>query len=239
MIKRKSSLTRLIYFARDLRAKKLYKAIDEHCTGDVLDIGGGNFFAKAKERFKFESWTSLEPSKKYAKSFPDKRYKLVIGDGQQMKLKSNSFDTVLCIQVLEHVLEPMKVMSEISRVLKKEGKAILLIPQTANIHMVPDFYSNLSKYWIKKAAKINRLKIIDIKPLGGFWSSVASRFVFYFLQSLHYQVVSDTENRRNWFFYLTLPFQWFFALISILISMIFSFGDLSEEPNNHLVVLKK
>jgi len=38
---------------------------------------------------------------------------------------SNSFDTILLTDVLEHISEPRKLMGEISRVLKPEGKLIL------------------------------------------------------------------------------------------------------------------
>jgi SAM-dependent methyltransferase len=49
-------------------------------------------------------------------------------DIHQIPFKDNTFDAVLCNHVLEHVLDDIKAMSEISRVLKPGGWAILQIP---------------------------------------------------------------------------------------------------------------
>lgn len=49
-------------------------------------------------------------------------------DVQQMPFSNNSFDFVFCNHVLEHVEDDTRAMSEILRVMKKGGKAILLVP---------------------------------------------------------------------------------------------------------------
>ena len=42
--------------------------------------------------------------------------------------KSNSFNNILCIEVVEHLKEPEKVISEISRMLKCYGMAVIATP---------------------------------------------------------------------------------------------------------------
>jgi SAM-dependent methyltransferase len=49
-------------------------------------------------------------------------------DIHQMPFGDNQFDVVLCNHVLEHVQDDMKALSEIKRVLKPGGWAILLVP---------------------------------------------------------------------------------------------------------------
>jgi 2-polyprenyl-6-hydroxyphenyl methylase/3-demethylubiquinone-9 3-methyltransferase len=44
-----------------------------------------------------------------------------IGTGEELPFENNSFDVVLCCDVLEHVRDLPKVISEISRVLKNRG----------------------------------------------------------------------------------------------------------------------
>lgn len=239
MIKRNLTVMKTLYFVRNFRSKRLFQSLKKYCQGDVLDIGGGSFYTTAKNQCQFISWTSLEPSNKYAYQSSDENYHLIIGDGCQMKFKDSTFDTVLCIQVLEHVFEPNKMMAEIARVLKKSGYAIILVPQTANTHLVPNHFYNFTKYWLKRSAKENKLKIVELTPLGGFWSSVASRFFYYFLQSLRYEVFTDCEEKRSFLFYLLLPLAWIWAFINIPISMVFALADLKEEPNNHLAVFRK
>ena len=49
-------------------------------------------------------------------------------DIQEMPFKDNEFDVVICNHVLEHVEDDKKAMSEILRVLKKGGYALLHVP---------------------------------------------------------------------------------------------------------------
>jgi SAM-dependent methyltransferase len=52
----------------------------------------------------------------------------VIGTITDMPFLTESFDLVLCSQVLEYVETPTKALDEIYRVLKKGGKAIISVP---------------------------------------------------------------------------------------------------------------
>lgn len=57
-----------------------------------------------------------------------------------------SFDTVLCSEVLEHVSDPFVAIREIHRVLKKVGVLILSCPQTYQLHDAPSDYYRFTKY---------------------------------------------------------------------------------------------
>lgn len=52
----------------------------------------------------------------------------ICADAQNLPLKNSIFDTVVCIEVLEHLGDDQKGISEIARVLKKNGKLILSVP---------------------------------------------------------------------------------------------------------------
>src|SRR4029079_6172109 len=126
----------LLYFARDLRSRALFAALEERSRGRVLDVGGGDFFLTARARgIPFESWTTLEPSAGRAPRIDDPRFLEVAGDGCRMEFEAGSFDTVLAIQVLEHIFEPIRLVEEIGRVLRPGGHAILLVPQTGTMHL--------------------------------------------------------------------------------------------------------
>jgi ubiquinone/menaquinone biosynthesis C-methylase UbiE len=49
-------------------------------------------------------------------------------DITDMDFPGESFDVIICYHVLEHIKDDLKAMSELSRVLKKSGYAILQVP---------------------------------------------------------------------------------------------------------------
>ncbi len=224
---------------RKARLGALFGAIRTHVRGDVLDVGGRNFFRYILEdgEVKFNSWTCLEQTAQ--EGYSDTRYKGVVGDGENMQFADDSFDAVLNIQVLEHTLHPDKMLSEIARVLKKEGTAVFLIPQTSALHEVPTHYYNFTKYWVEKAFPEAGLEVVQLTPLGGRWSTHASHMLHFFLEAFRVGEYSSPEYRRNFWFYLMFPFMALYALMGIVVGMVFALGDLSEDPNNVLVVAKK
>jgi SAM-dependent methyltransferase len=50
------------------------------------------------------------------------------GDGYHIPFASGSFSTVLLIAMLEHTSEPWRVLTEARRVLKRGGRAIIVVP---------------------------------------------------------------------------------------------------------------
>jgi ubiquinone/menaquinone biosynthesis C-methylase UbiE len=98
----------------------------------VLDIGchSGLFTEKIVTRFNIKQIYGLDISPR-AISFAKKRIKggkFLVGNAHKLPYKSNYFDVVYCLEMLEHVEDPDKVIREIKRVLKKNGHAIILIP---------------------------------------------------------------------------------------------------------------
>ncbi len=224
-----------------LRSRKLFQALEQHASGEVLDIGGWDFFLHATKdpKIKFSNWTNLERDAAHVPDIKDPRYKLLIADGCDTKLPAGSFDTILNMQVVEHVFEPIKMVEEIGRLLKKDGKAIFLIPQTSVLHHAPEHYYNFTRYWIYKALDRAGLKLVKLDPIGGRWTTFASHLVHFFFQAFRAPGYSMPENKRNLLFYLLFPLMAVYALVSIPICLIFGLGDLNEDPNNYVVIATK
>ncbi len=88
----------------------------------ILDFGSGqgitaNYFAKRNEV------TAIESSEKMLfDSWKDYEYTQIIGDEKNLKeFESNSFDFILCHNVLEYIKDKQLVINELSRLLKKDG----------------------------------------------------------------------------------------------------------------------
>jgi SAM-dependent methyltransferase len=237
---KKTRLVRLLYLARDWRSRALLDALNEHCRGEVLDVGGWDFFLTARrKKVPFARWTTLENAPERLPAIEDPRFRLVHGDGCRMEFASESFDTVLNVQVLEHVFEPIRMVAEIGRVLRAGGHAVFLVPQTSTMHLAPHYYGNFSRFWIEEALQRANLDLVELRPLGGVWSSMASHLFYFFLQSVRTSGMSTPAVRRNGLFYVLYPLMALYALVNLPICLFLSLGDLCEEPNNHLVVARK
>jgi len=85
-----------------------------------------------------------------------------------------SFDVILCTEVLEHVPEPIKVLKEISRLLKPGGRVFITAPLGSGLHQLPfHFYGGYTPEWYKRFCKEAGMAAIEITPNGGFFKHLA------------------------------------------------------------------
>ncbi len=240
MKNKKSPVAAFAYWARNFRSGAMFAAMRKYCRADILDVGGRDFYLTAKSLgLSFTSWTTLEPGCDSPFTIHDANFKCVVGDGCRMQFKDASFDTVLNIQVLEHVVDPLTMVKEISRVLRPDGYAIFLIPQTSVMHELPAHYYNFTRPWVTWAMAQSGLKIVELKALGGFWTTMASHLVYFFFHAFRFKGYTLPECRRNIWFYILFPLMAMYALINIPFCLLLSLGDLTEAPNNYLVVVRK
>lgn len=54
--------------------------------------------------------------------------KVLVSNGKRIRFRNEEFDIVLLLDVLEHVGNPQDIISEIRRVLKKNGKVFVTVP---------------------------------------------------------------------------------------------------------------
>jgi hypothetical protein len=107
------------------------------------------------------------------------------------------------------------------------------------MHMAPHHYYNFTRYFFEEAMRRSGLRLVELTPLGGAWSTFASRLFYFFFQSVRYPGMSSGDCARSAAFYLLWPFMAAFAAAAIPLCLLFSLGDLTEEPNNHLIVARK
>ena len=90
--------------------------------GSVLDLGSGTG-ASYTDLINFDV-TALDPDEQMLSL--NVFEKKVVGKGEELPFKENSFDNVLCCFVWRNVSDTEKALSEVYRVLKPGGKFILL-----------------------------------------------------------------------------------------------------------------
>lgn len=153
-------------------------AIEKYAKGRLIDIGCGDVPFKEYILPKVEQYDTFDIEKRTN----EVKY---IGDIHDMHmLKNSSYDTALCLEVLEHVSNPFQALKEIHRILKKNGILILSVPHLSRLHEEPHDYFRFTKYGLKTSLENTGFEIQNIKEKGGLFSFLGHQISTLFLCSL-------------------------------------------------------
>ena len=104
----------------------------------------------------------------------------VYGDAAAIPLSAGSVDTILCTEVLEHVPDPDRVISEIARVLRPGGIAICTAPFFYPVHDRFDFF-RYSPDGVATIMQRHGFEVQEVMPLSGSGVTLAIMFnLFWF-----------------------------------------------------------
>jgi len=143
--------------------QKYYKKIVKNISGRILDIGcadqiirqylppdsdyiGLDYYLTATE------WYKTNPN--------------IFGDAQQLPFTEQCVDCVLLLDVLEHIADPHRCLSEISRVLKNGGIFVLQVPFLYPIHDAPLDFQRWTSYGLFHLVKKNGFVVKEECSLG-------------------------------------------------------------------------
>jgi ubiquinone/menaquinone biosynthesis C-methylase UbiE len=131
-----SKLSRRDLYKEQRRTELFIHLLKPHKDEKLLDVGCGDglqleAFNKYNPHLKLcgidVSKKRIERASKRVKAF------LINGFADELPFKSETFDKVICSEVLEHVPNPLLVLKEIYRVMKNEGKLIISVPYRQKI----------------------------------------------------------------------------------------------------------
>lgn len=86
--------------------------------------------------------------------------------GDSFPFGDDSFDCILCNQVLEHVFTPNEFLGEIARVLIPGGKLLLTVPFVWDEHEQPNDYARYTSFGLRTLLERNGLKVLQHEKLG-------------------------------------------------------------------------
>lgn len=111
---------------KEERHKMLRNFIGETSSYVVLDIGAsqGLFLDSIKSKYK----VAFDISFNYLAVAKNKNLNCVLGNAEILPFKEESFDLIICSDILEHVLDPENVINESRNVLKTGGKLFIVVP---------------------------------------------------------------------------------------------------------------
>lgn len=115
----------------------------------VIDIGGGlRVDPKRNNRASDKKW-ALELVKNVDYKILDKvpdYHPDIVGDIHNLPFADNSVDSIICIDVLEHVEEPHKAAKEMYRVLKPGGYCYIHVPFLFYYHPMKGYYKDFFRF---------------------------------------------------------------------------------------------
>lgn len=88
---------------------------------------------------------------------------------QPLAIDSQSFDSVVSFEVLEHLCEPQMMLKEANRILKKSGVFMLSMPFQWWVHEEPWDYQRFTRYGLEYQLKKAGFTDIVIEETTGFW----------------------------------------------------------------------
>ena len=116
------------------------------------------------------------------------KLKFMIADAHKLPFESEYFDAVFAMEVLEHVHKPETVLSEVKRVLKKDGYAVFLVPTDSLL-----FRTLWENIWLKTRGKIwdethiqtyRDDTLVKLSKKVGFKLVVNKKFILGMLQAI-------------------------------------------------------
>jgi len=154
-------------------------------TDSVLDLGCNNGQHSLKVARKCKKVVGIDYNKIQLQiardSSKDKRIKNVkfifYNLEKKLPIKDKSFDKVLCLDILEHIVNRKLLLIEIKRVLKPKGITFIAIPNIAtswkrlqkkvglNYYSDPDHKIEYSLENAKKTLNLAGFKILSLKPV--------------------------------------------------------------------------
>ena len=152
----------------------------EHCC--ILDAGAGERAQARMDLLKKASYVSMDIERNYSVS--------CVADIHFLPFKDSSFDAIICIQVLEHVRDPIRSCEELYRVMKSGGLVLITLPFVWREHAKPTDFWRFTSFGCYNLLKEAGFSSIEIVSNGGYFIVLG-----YILRKLGRRLFGQTFGR--------------------------------------------
>jgi SAM-dependent methyltransferase len=91
----------------------------------------------------------------------------LFADASALPLQDATFDTVVLLEVLEHLRRPREALQEVARVVRPRGKVLLSMPFLYPVHDAPHDYQRLTIHGLIRDVEAAGLRIECVTPALG------------------------------------------------------------------------
>ncbi|MBL7699255.1 MAG: class I SAM-dependent methyltransferase [Chitinophagaceae bacterium] len=113
----------------------------------------------------------------------------VFYDGKNIPFPDNSFDSVFCSEVFEHIFNLDEIIVEIKRVMKTGGKMLITVPFAWHEHETPYDFGRYTSFGIKHLLDKHGFEVVEFQKSGNFAR------VHCQLTALYFYSIINTKNK--------------------------------------------
>ncbi len=204
--------------------QKIISWIRQNSSGNIiLDVGGGDCkwqkFFKGDQHYFCADYPLTVSSCPWREAYFD-----LAADGHKLPIQDNSCDLVLCLFVLEHVTNPQQLISELARIVKKNGRIILAGPGDLCLaHGMPYNYFNLTIDGYSMLFRQNGLNVEEEYIPLKFWGTIVQLIYLHIVRHLGYNRSSFLKLLQLIIFLLSLPLMPVINLMAAVVDAIIPF----------------
>ncbi|MGC8880076.1 MAG: class I SAM-dependent methyltransferase [Anaerolineae bacterium] len=138
--------------------------IREHVKGKLIDLGCGDVPFKHDIEGLVTRYDTLD-------LFPKRADLTYVSDIQDMpSVPSGSYDSAICLEVLEHVADPFRAVREIHRILAPGGVLIISVPHLSRLHDLPHDYFRYTSFGLRSILEQAGFNVLCVRQRGGLLS---------------------------------------------------------------------
>lgn len=128
----------LIGFIEKRRLAIIRRMMGARAGESILEVGcgGGHVLSQFREARLTGVDVSGEMLEKARRNLAGLDFELHKGDVAEVGLADQSFDGVVCTEVLEHVVDPEHVLTQIRRLVKPTGRVVITFPNDTLINSI-------------------------------------------------------------------------------------------------------
>ncbi|HEV2263079.1 MAG TPA: methyltransferase domain-containing protein [Stellaceae bacterium] len=148
----------------DIIAAAYAEAIATHARGRLADLGCGKAPLYGMYRDKASAivcvdWPSSLHGAQHVDTFADLNAPLA--------LETDSYDTIVATDVIEHLHTPEALFSSAARALRSGGKLIVGVPFLYWVHEAPHDFHRYTRFALEKFVKDAGLAVVSLAPFAG------------------------------------------------------------------------
>lgn len=150
----------------DLVASRYQEQLRNHARGRLLDLGCGKVPL-------YQAYRELVSDVVCVDWADGDHIDRVCDLSDPLPFDSSTFETIVCSDVLEHLVDPALAWREMSRVLSPGGTVLMNVPFLYPIHAHPHDYFRYTGFALDRFARMNSLEVLVLEPVGGLLEVIA------------------------------------------------------------------